>query len=241
MSNSLVNITINPQRLLTTELSEYLAFALQYKDSGYQDKRINRLISTRSCLLAMKRVFVKIELKSYYHGFNLPMFNFHYISFIYQVCNKRDPELHIFWTLAVSNLSILTQWTTFVLTAARSYCRLLQVKLEAEDQGYTTEHILQKKGSCIGYIWPWIWKGISPRLLLPISHLKECLLEEATDIMTKLQEHKKKLVEYRFSTPPSETLEITINPSILNLTEESDKVGMHLLGPFFTNANQYLS
>ncbi|CAO3651579.1 unnamed protein product [Mucor hiemalis] len=64
------------------------------------------------------------------------------------------------------------------------------------------------------------------------------LLEEATDTMLKLQEeHKKKLVEYRFSTPPSETLEITVNPSILKLTEESDKAGMYLLGPFFTNAN----
>ncbi|KAI8327842.1 hypothetical protein EDC96DRAFT_531244 [Choanephora cucurbitarum] len=64
------------------------------------------------------------------------------------------------------------------------------------------------------------------------------LLEETTDTMLKLQEeHKKKLVEYRFSKPPSETLETTINPSILKLTEESDKAGMHLLGPFFTNGN----
>ncbi|OBZ80374.1 hypothetical protein A0J61_11577 [Choanephora cucurbitarum] len=66
----------------------------------------------------------------------------------------------------------------------------------------------------------------------------QSLLEEATDIMLKLQEeHKKKLAEYRFSTPPSETLETIANPSILKLTEESDKAGMYLLGPFFTNAN----
>ncbi|KAI7906786.1 uncharacterized protein BX663DRAFT_466981 [Cokeromyces recurvatus] len=64
------------------------------------------------------------------------------------------------------------------------------------------------------------------------------LLEEATDNMIRLQEeHKKKLVEYRFSTPPSEMLKTIVNPSILKLTEESNKAGMYLLGPFFTNAN----
>ncbi|ORE18767.1 hypothetical protein BCV71DRAFT_178927 [Rhizopus microsporus] len=48
--------------------------------------------------------------------------------------------------------------------------------------------------------------------------------------MLKLQEeHKKKLVEYHFSTPPLETSETIVNPSILKLTEENDKTGMCLL------------
>jgi hypothetical protein len=54
--------------------------------------------------------------------------------------------------------------------------------------------------------------------------------------MLKLQkEHKKKLVEYHFSIPPSETLETIVNPNILKLTEKADKIGMYLLDPFFTS------
>lgn len=62
-----------------------------------------------------------------------------------------------------------------------------------------------------------------------------CLKKPLTLTMLKLQEeHKQKLVEHRFSTPPSETLETIINPSILKLTEENDKTRIYLLGPFFT-------
>lgn len=59
------------------------------------------------------------------------------------------------------------------------------------------------------------------------------LLEEAVDAILELQEeHKKKLGLYRFTTPTKETLDIVVNPSILKLTEEYDKAGMHHLGPF---------
>lgn len=62
------------------------------------------------------------------------------------------------------------------------------------------------------------------------------LLEEAVDAILELQEeHKKKLGLYRFTTPTKETLDIVVNPSILKLTEEYDKAGMHHLGPFFTS------
>lgn len=46
-------------------------------------------------------------------------------------------------------------------------------------------------------------------------------------------EHMEKLKELRFASFPLENLSTIINPSILKLVEEEDKVGMHQLGPFY--------
>ncbi|KAG1489126.1 hypothetical protein G6F48_011629 [Rhizopus delemar] len=65
----------------------------------------------------------------------------------------------------------------------------------------------------------------------------KCLLAESVLNFSQLKkEHTEYLVKNRFSgATPSTTLSTIVNPSILKLTEEDDKTGMHSLGPFYCN------
>ncbi|KAG1038176.1 hypothetical protein G6F43_012732 [Rhizopus delemar] len=65
----------------------------------------------------------------------------------------------------------------------------------------------------------------------------KCLLAESVLNFAQLKkEHTEYLVKNRFSgATPSTTLSTIVNPSILKLTEEDDKTGMHSLGPFYCN------
>ncbi|KAI7890293.1 uncharacterized protein EV154DRAFT_538429 [Mucor mucedo] len=64
--------------------------------------------------------------------------------------------------------------------------------------------------------------------------LLKCLLEDSVEnISTLKDDHCQKLKEFRFTSFPSENLSTVVNPSILKLVEEDDKVGMHQLGPFY--------
>ncbi|CAO3704074.1 unnamed protein product [Rhizopus stolonifer] len=63
--------------------------------------------------------------------------------------------------------------------------------------------------------------------------LLKCLLEDSVESISALKdEHMRKLKKLRFASFPSENLSTIVNPSILKLVEEEDKIGMHQLGPF---------
>ncbi|KAI8387521.1 hypothetical protein BD560DRAFT_320769, partial [Blakeslea trispora] len=63
----------------------------------------------------------------------------------------------------------------------------------------------------------------------------KCLLRESIQNISQLKkEHARFLYSNRFSSDcSSSSLASIVDPSILKLTEEDDKTGMHLLGPFF--------
>ncbi|EIE85430.1 hypothetical protein RO3G_10140 [Rhizopus delemar RA 99-880] len=64
----------------------------------------------------------------------------------------------------------------------------------------------------------------------------KCLLKESVDEILQLKkEHNETLIKRRFDDSPFPSLSSLVNPSILRLTEEQDKFGMSLLGPFFSN------
>ncbi|KAG1446285.1 hypothetical protein G6F46_011926 [Rhizopus delemar] len=64
----------------------------------------------------------------------------------------------------------------------------------------------------------------------------KCLLKETVDEILQLKkEHNETLIKRRFDDSPFSSLSSLVNPSILRLTEEEDKSGMSLLGPFFSN------
>jgi magnesium-transporting ATPase (P-type) len=59
--------------------------------------------------------------------------------------------------------------------------------------------------------------------------------ESVKAILELKKEHTEVLVKTRFSDCYFPSLTSSVNPSILKLTEEEDKAGMALLGPFFSN------
>ncbi|KAG1137090.1 hypothetical protein G6F37_012425 [Rhizopus arrhizus] len=60
----------------------------------------------------------------------------------------------------------------------------------------------------------------------------KCLVKESVNQILQLEkEHDENLIKRRFDDSPFSS----VNPSILRLTEEEDKPGMSLLGPFFSN------
>ncbi|KAF1798589.1 hypothetical protein FB192DRAFT_1392267 [Mucor lusitanicus] len=63
--------------------------------------------------------------------------------------------------------------------------------------------------------------------------LKELVAETTKQIMMLRDEHSEELRKHRFSPSPSTNLADQINPSILKLTEEDDKTGLHKIGPFY--------
>jgi transcription termination factor NusB len=60
------------------------------------------------------------------------------------------------------------------------------------------------------------------------------LKESVNQILQLKKEHNETLIKRRFDDSPFSSLSL-VNPSILRLTEEEDKPGMSLLGPFFSN------
>ncbi|KAG1471181.1 hypothetical protein G6F56_002270 [Rhizopus delemar] len=67
----------------------------------------------------------------------------------------------------------------------------------------------------------------------------KCNLTKTISVIAQLKkEYNAALVKNRFNpNAPSNTLSTIVNPSILKLTEEEDKAGMHLLGPFFSTTS----
>ncbi|KAI7899312.1 uncharacterized protein BX663DRAFT_441561 [Cokeromyces recurvatus] len=64
--------------------------------------------------------------------------------------------------------------------------------------------------------------------------MKSRLTESILNFVQLKKEHIEHLVKNRFNdVAPSDNLSTIVNPSILKLLEEDDKVGMHLLGPFY--------
>ena len=59
--------------------------------------------------------------------------------------------------------------------------------------------------------------------------------ESVNEILQLEKEHNENLIKGRFDDSPFSSLSSLVNPSILRLTEEEDKPGMSLLGPFFSN------
>jgi hypothetical protein len=61
------------------------------------------------------------------------------------------------------------------------------------------------------------------------------LVETITTIKQLEKEHSESLVRNRINpNAPSNTLSMMVNPSILKFIEEDNKLGIHLLGPFFS-------